>query len=129
MLNSLIAMPTLAVFPVLVGPLQTLLALLPAILVGLGSMLFAAFKPKGFVKLVRFCWRQKLFIGCVAALMVGWHYDVFAKLFEPRRAANALATTVGNNWSTSRGGLLRLGRGPGDHRACWHRHDSSRFWH
>ncbi len=108
-------MSTLAVFPVLLGPLQTLLALLPAILVGLGSMLFAAFKPRGFVKLVRFCWRQKLFIGCVASLTVGWHYGLFAKLFEPRRSANAPTATGGTDWSTSRGGPLRLGRGPGDH--------------
>ncbi len=108
-------LPTLAVFPVLVGPLQTLLALLPAILVGLGSMLFAAFKPRGFVKLLRFCWRQKLFIGCVASLIVGWHYGVFAKLFEPQRSPTVTAATDGTNWSTSRGGPLRLGRGPGDH--------------
>ena len=109
------ALPTLAVFPVLVGPLQTLLALLPAILVGLGSMLFAAFKPRGFFKLVRFVWRQKLFIGCVAGMMAIWHYGVLAKLFEPQRATNALVTTDGTDWSTSRGGPLRLGRGPGDH--------------
>ncbi len=109
------AFPTLAVFPVLVGPLQTLLALLPAILVGLGSMLFAAFKPKGFVKLLRFCWRQKLFIGCVAGLSVGWHYGVFAKLFESQRSPNVTAATDGTDWSTSRGGLRRWGRGPGEH--------------
>ena len=107
--------PTLAVFPVLVGPLQTLLALLPAILVGLGSMLFAAFKPRGFVKLVRFCWRQKLFIGCVAGLMAVWHYGVFAKLFEPQRSPSVTIAADGTDWSTSRGGPLRLGRGPGDY--------------
>ena len=107
-------LPTLAVIPVLVGPLQTLLALLPAILLGLGSLLIAAFKPRGFVKLVRFCWRQKLFFGCVAGVMIGWHYGVFAKLFESRRSASTLAAVEGNHWSTSRGGPLRLGRGPGE---------------
>ena len=114
MLNSLTAMPTLAVFPVLIGPLQTLLALLPAILLGLGSMLFAAFKPRGFVKLVRFCWRQKLFIACVAVVIAGWQYGVFAKLFETRRSASESAAVDGNNWSTSGGGPRRLGRGPGE---------------
>ncbi|MFM9964211.1 MAG: PQQ-binding-like beta-propeller repeat protein [Planctomycetaceae bacterium] len=114
MLNFIPALPTLAVFPVLVGPLQTLLALLPAILLGLGSMLFAAFKPAGFVNLVRFCWRQKLFFGCVAAVIAGWQYGVFAKLFETRRSASESATTDGTNWSTSGGGPLRLGRGPGE---------------
>ncbi len=107
-------LPPLAVFPVLVGPLQTLLALLPAILVGLGSMLFAAFKPKGFVKLVRFCWRQKLFLGCLAAVLIGWHYGAFAKLFETRRSSSEAMMSDGANWSTSGGGPLRLGRGPGE---------------
>ena len=107
--------PTLAVFPVLVGPLQTLLALLPAILVGLGSMLFAAFKPQGFVRLLRFCWRQKLFFGGVAGLLASSHYGVFAKLFETQRSPTVTAATDGTNWSTSRGGLRRGGRGPGDH--------------
>ena len=114
MMNFLCSFATLAVIPVLVGPLQTLLALLPAILLGLGSLLFAAFKPQGFVKLIRFCWRQKLFFGCVAAVIAGWQYGLFAKLFESRRSASESATTDGTNWSTSGGGALRLGRGPGE---------------
>ncbi|RLT04007.1 MAG: hypothetical protein DWI21_15020 [Planctomycetota bacterium] len=114
MTTFLLTLPTLAVIPVLVGPLQTLLALLPAILLGMGSMLFAAFKPRGFVKLIRFCWRQKLFLGCVASVLVGWHYGVFAKLFETRRSTSESAATDGTNWSTSGGGPLRLGRGPGE---------------
>ncbi|MBS0205195.1 MAG: PQQ-binding-like beta-propeller repeat protein [Planctomycetes bacterium] len=73
---------TLAVFPVLVGPLQTLLALLPAILIGVGSMLFAVFKPGGFVKLLRFCWRQRLFLGTVAGIIVVWQYGVPSRLFS-----------------------------------------------
>ncbi len=107
-------LPTLAVLPVLFGPLQTLLALLPAILLGLGSMLFAAFKPKGFVKLVRFCWRQKLFLGCVVGVMIGWHYGVFAKLLELRRSADSITLAEGADWSTSRGSPRRLGRGLGE---------------
>lgn len=114
MTNFLCSFTTLAVFPVLVGPLQTLLALLPAILLGLGSMLLAAFKPQGFVKLVRFCWRQKLFLGCVAVVFAGWQYGVFAKLFETRRSNSESAATDGTNWSTSGGGPRRLGRGPGE---------------
>ncbi len=114
MTTFLLTLPTLAVIPVLVGPLQTLLALLPAILLGAGSMLFAAFKPRGFVKLIRFCWRQKLFLGCVAVVFAGWQYGVFAKLFETRRSNSESAATDGTNWSTSGGGPLRLGRGPGE---------------
>lgn len=114
MSNLFSAGATLAVLPVLYGPLQMLLALLPAILLGLASMLFAAFKPKGFVKLVRFCWRQKLFFGCVAAGIAGWQYGVFARLFESRRSASETTTTDATQWSTSGGGQLRLGRGPGE---------------
>ncbi len=105
---------TLAVFPVLLGPLQTLLALLPAILVGVASMLFAVFKPGGFVKLVRFCWRQKVFGVCVAAVLAGWHYGVFANLFERHRSLTDSGAAEGTNWNALRGGPLRLGRGPGD---------------
>ena len=106
---------TLAVFPVLVGPLQTLLALLPAILLGVGSMLFAALKPAGFVKLVRFCWRQKWFLGCVAVVVVGWRSGFPAKLvFGPGRSTLAADGGARTDWSTDRGGIRRLGRGPGD---------------
>ena len=105
----------LAVFPVLVGPLQTLLALLPAILLGVGSMLFAAFQPAGFVKLVRFCWRQKLFLGCVAAVMACWQYGVPARFLFGRNRST-LVTDVGarTKWNAFRGGERRLGRGPRD---------------
>ena len=105
----------LAVFPVLVGPLQTLLALLPAILLGVGSMLFAAFQPAGFVKLVRFCWRQKLFLGCVAAVMACWQYGVPARFLFGRNRST-LVTDVGarTKWDAFRGGERRLGRGPSD---------------
>ncbi len=106
---------TLAVFPVLVGPLQTLLALLPAILLGVGSMLFAALKPAGFVKLLRFCWRQKWFLGCVAAVVVGWRSGLPAKLLFGR-GPSTLVADVGarTGWEAFRGGAGRLGRGPGD---------------
>ena len=115
MIDLLCHSPPLAVFPVLVGPLQTLLALLPAILLGVGSMLFAAFKPAGFVKLVRFCWRQKLFLGCVAAVIVGWRYGLPAKLLYGR-SPSTLVEDIGarTGWDAFRGGARRLGRGPGD---------------
>lgn len=82
MLHPLGCDPIFAVFPVLVGPLQTLLALLPAILIGVGSMLLAAFKPGGFVRLLRFCWRQRLFFGMVVGLAVAWHSGFPARLWS-----------------------------------------------
>ncbi len=115
MLDLAELVPTLAVFPVLVGPLQTLLALLPAILLGVGSMLFAAFKPGGFVKLMRFCWRQKLFFGAVAAIVVAWQYGWPGRLLRGTSpGVRAAGINTGTEWDSVRGGSLRLGRGPGD---------------
>jgi outer membrane protein assembly factor BamB len=121
MFESIAIRPTIAVFPVLVGPLQTLLALLPAILLGVASMLFAALKPGGFVKLMRFCWRQKLFLGTVAAVVLVWRSGIPARLlgsftstvqhFPSRHADRDGAVT---DWSSLRGGVHCQGRGPGD---------------
>jgi outer membrane protein assembly factor BamB len=107
--------PTPAVFPVLVGPLQTLLALLPAILLGVGSMLFAVFKPGGFVRLMRFCWRQKLFLGSVAAIVVAWQYGWPGRLLSGNGpVVRADGFNARTDWDSVRGGSLRLGRGPGE---------------
>lgn len=104
---------TLAVFPVLVGPLQTLLALLPAILLGVGSMVMAIFRPGGFVRLVRFVWRQKLFLGTVAAIVIAVPYGLPARLVQGRPANSVFDTRAGTNWDASRGSPRHLGRGPG----------------
>jgi outer membrane protein assembly factor BamB len=106
-------LPPIAVFPVLVGPLQTLLALLPAILAGLGSMLFAIFRPGGFVRLVRFLWRQKLFLGAVAILIVAWQSMDPIRWLRGTVSPSMPASGHSSNWEMDRGGPLRLGRGPG----------------
>jgi outer membrane protein assembly factor BamB len=106
---------TLAVFPVLVGPLQTLLAVLPAILLGLGSMLFAAFKPAGFLRLVRFGWRQKYFFATVAAIVWAWQSGVPSRFLMGRGTRpTTMDTGAASNWDADRGGTRRTGRGPGD---------------
>ncbi len=94
MIDFLRDLPTLGVFPVLVGPLQTLLALLPAILLGLGSLIVAAFRPAGFLKLVRFCWRQKLFLGCVAGIIAGWHYGLAARSWQQPKSVNLVDVSL-----------------------------------
>jgi len=102
----------LAVFPVLVGPLQTLLALLPAILISVAGMALAIFKPGGFVKLIRFCWRQKLFFGALACLVVAGQNVSRWQLFAKHSGETSTAG-ISTTWETSRGGSLRQGRGPG----------------
>jgi len=110
--------PILAVFPVLVGPLQTLLALLPAILLGLGSMVFAILKPGGFKKLVRFCWRQKYFLVVVVGTVALFKYEIQPRL-SLGRSSNPAASIDASaaNWSAALGGAHRLSRGPGDNDA------------
>ncbi len=106
-------LPILAVFPVLVGPLQTLLAMLPAILLGLGSMLFAVFKPGGFRKLLKFCWRQKYFLIVVVGTGALFKYEVLPRLSFARSNSAASIDTSSANWSAAQGGARRLSRGPG----------------
>ncbi|MDB5344949.1 MAG: hypothetical protein JWP89_3326 [Schlesneria sp.] len=114
-MSTLSGLPTIAVFPVLVGPLQTLLALLPAILLGAGSMVFAIFRPGGFTKLLRFLWRQKLLLATVVGIVYAWQSGFPARLIGGQSSRITPAqTATGTNWDCDRGGSHRLGRGPGD---------------
>ncbi|MFP4058067.1 MAG: PQQ-binding-like beta-propeller repeat protein [Candidatus Brocadiia bacterium] len=105
------ARPAEAVVPVVVGPLQALLALLPSILLALGGALLAIFRPSGVKKLVRFLWHQKLFtvllVGVAAAAVVlgrhGWG----------RGGPAATEAKAGTDWPAFRGGPERRGAVPG----------------
>jgi outer membrane protein assembly factor BamB len=114
-MSTLSGLPTIAVFPVLVGPLQTLLALLPAILLGAGSMVFAIFRPGGFARLLRFLWRQKLFLATVVGIVYAWQAGLPARLIGGQSSRiTPVQTATGTNWECDRGGSHRLGRGPGN---------------
>lgn len=106
---------TIGVFPVLVGPLQTLLALLPAILLALGSMLLALFRPGGLKKLLKFCWRQKYFLLVVIGAGSLFKYEIQPRLSFGRSHREQTSIDAGTSeWSSALGGPRRLGRGPGD---------------
>ncbi len=97
-----------AVMPVLVGPLQVLLALLPAILAALGGMVFALFKPSGFKRLLRFLWHQKLFtvgVACLAAAL--W-------LGYPQKLWSRGSTAGGEVSAEARAGVWPMFRGGPD---------------
>ncbi|MFH1023657.1 MAG: PQQ-binding-like beta-propeller repeat protein [Planctomycetota bacterium] len=66
--------PAHAVVPVLVGPLQALMALLPAILAALGGMLLAVFKPSAMKKFLQLLWAQKLQVLATVAVIAGLVY-------------------------------------------------------
>lgn len=88
-----------AVVPVLVGPLQTLLALAPALLIALGGLLFALFTPRGWRQVARFFWHQKLLSAILllvaASLWTG----------QPWR-------TLGRQWSRLAGPFTPSATGP-----------------
>lgn len=101
---------TLAVVPVLFGPIQVLLALLPALLMFLGGAFIALFKPSTFKQSVRLFWRLKVPLLVGAAFLYGCVWTVRAMLPKPV-AAHAEETKL--DWPQFRGGPKRQGAVPG----------------
>ena len=101
---------TFGVVPVLVGPLQALLALLPALLVGLGAFLAALFTPAGFRRVRHFLWRQKLFslllVAFAASCITGWPWH---RMFHGSRVALGIGASQSGEWPMFRGDSSRTG--------------------
>ncbi|MBM4034748.1 MAG: hypothetical protein FJ291_23640 [Planctomycetes bacterium] len=94
-----------AVVPVLVGPLQALLAILPWLLSALGGMLVAFFRPSFYVKLARFLWHQKVFTAILIGVVAG---IVFAARHNWGGAGPAAGEMrAGSDWPAFRGGPSR----------------------
>jgi outer membrane protein assembly factor BamB len=110
--------PPLAVVPVLFGPLQAFLALLPAILAALGSLLLAMLKPSGFKKLLKFLWYQKILSAALALVAVGYYTEIPGRYLRVRTTASADSNAHGaaTDWSAFGGGPARTGGGPGSDR-------------
>ncbi len=99
---------SLGVVPVVVGPLQALLALLPGILAALGGLLFALFKPTTVKRLFQLLWAQKLPVLLIVAIVGGLIY--FGGDLLPARAQDvADAEAAVADWPQFRGGLERRG--------------------
>src|SRR6266496_2501920 len=100
------------VVPVLVGPLQVLLTILPGLLLALAGGLLGLFKPTGLKNAVLLMWRQKVAVGCLAALGVGLYFG--ARQLWPRGVAGAVMTELRDGaWTTTRFDLHRCGVVPG----------------
>lgn len=100
-----------AVVPVLVGPLQVLLAILPGLLLGLLTAVLAFLKPAALKNTLKLLWRQKIQVAAVAACVAGlvWAGQRCAsELWRPPAAATAGA----GDWPMARGSLQRLGAEP-----------------
>jgi len=100
------------VVPVLVGPLQVLLTILPGLLLAFAGGLFALFKPSGLKNALLLLWRQKIAIACVAVIGLGLYFG--ARQLWPRGEAGIVMTEQrSGEWTTTRFDLHRCGVVPG----------------
>jgi len=106
-----------AVVPILIGPIQILLTLLPAVLmamaVALGGMLLTLFKPTFLKAVARGLWRNKIPFVLVVGAVVGLVYLLAAVWPEGERAAIQAAERASADWPAYRGGASRRGAVPG----------------
>ena len=103
--------PKFAVIPIFVGPLQVLMAMLPAILLGIGSALLALFKPATFKLAIKLLWRVKVSLLIGIVIVSG---SVFGARAVWRKATNAISTAeaTAHDWPTFRGNAQRTGALP-----------------
>ena len=96
---------SLGVIPILIGPMQVLLAILPAIGVALLGILASLLKPAMMLAALKVAWRNKVAVSAVLLICVGLVYG-YQHLPSFGRAA-AFAGTA--EWPMFRGGLSRRG--------------------
>ncbi|MGD0896346.1 MAG: PQQ-binding-like beta-propeller repeat protein [Thermoguttaceae bacterium] len=101
-------MPSLfGVAPVLIGPLQVLLALLPALVLSLLGALVALFRPRVIRTGLKVLWRQKAATAVVVALA---GLAVYGRtLLSGPAAAVSSEEREGQDWPMFRGDLKRRG--------------------
>jgi outer membrane protein assembly factor BamB len=104
--------PPVGVIPVLIGPLQVLLAILPGLLAALAASLLSLLKPKTMLSLLRLAWKLKWQIAAVA--LAGYGLVRGVRWLVPDRAAGGATTAAatGADWTAFRGGLARTGAVP-----------------
>ncbi|NLW51711.1 MAG: PQQ-binding-like beta-propeller repeat protein [Candidatus Brocadiaceae bacterium] len=97
----------LGVVPVLVGPLQALMAILPGILVALGTTLLALLRPSAIKRFLQLLWAQKF--ACLGIGLGIWGLVYFWGDVFPGAAADVGAAVSGADWPMWRGGAQRRG--------------------
>ena len=101
------------VIPVMVGPLTTLFAMLPAILVAVGGVVVSLLKPTAIKRMLLMMWAQKLIMIPIILVISGsvWGIgQVMKKGLEEVGAAEKTTT----EWAVFRGTPNRLGYVPGE---------------
>jgi len=106
-METLFNFPTFAVIPSALGPLQALMAILPHLLVVLGTALIAISKPKTYRTLIRYCWAHKG-LTLMALAPVGLFF-FSGSIF----GVKAIDEKGGASWTAFRGGPERNGAVPG----------------
>jgi outer membrane protein assembly factor BamB len=107
-----------AVVPVLIGPVQILITVLPYLILAALSALVSLLHPRAVLKGLKILWRQKLQVAAVLAVVVAvgiglWYaIDWFLQNFGPQPVV--AEATAGEDWPMARGGLQRRGAVPGD---------------
>jgi outer membrane protein assembly factor BamB len=97
----------LAVVPVLIGPLQTLLALLPAILSALAGLLLAMFRPRVLRTFLILLWRQRLAAALLVCAVVSAVYAL-PRVHRSHAGGNT-PQAFAPDWPMFRGGPQRRG--------------------
>ncbi len=106
---------SLGVVPVLIGPLQVLLAMLPAIAIAVFSTLLSLLRPSAVKAMFRLLWRLKLQVAVIAVVGVGLWYGLASVLPASRtQRTDARPAEKGRDWPVFRGNLARTGVVPGD---------------
>jgi len=95
-----------AVIPVIVGPLQVLIAILPALLLSLAGAIVALLKPATLWAFVKLLWRQKIALVIMAGLVAG---TVFLVRAHAASGGPTHAQVAGAAWPMFRGGPERRG--------------------
>src|SRR5262249_4494886 len=108
-----------AVVPVLIGPLQILLTILPGLILAAVGALISLLHPRAALNGLKILWRQKLQAAMLLALLLalgagvvygaGWLWRTFGP-----QPATATAAVGGGDWPTAHGSVPRRGAVPGD---------------
>ena len=101
--------PPLAVVPILIGPLQVLMAILPAILVAIGGVIISMLKPSSIKIGLQVLWNNKFSTLVTVAVIAG---SIYGFSFIPGCHNGQAAAYQGKaEWTMFRGGLERRGGG------------------
>ena len=89
-----------AVIPVIIGPLQVLIAILPMLLLSLGGLLLGLFKPRAMWAGVKLLWRQKVAVAVIAGVVAG---AVFMVRSFASNGGPTSEQVAGEDWPMFRG--------------------------